>query len=119
MTKTIPTTIGVLIIILVAGVAGASVLLFSQDVEEEVVLEEKSFIEEDETDTGEEPEIEDDEKTELEIYPEAEPEPEKDEKIAEEEPEKDEKAMNVKIPLVDEDYKLFYMAKKYHTLQCP
>ncbi len=46
MTKTIPTTLGILIIVLVAGVAGASILLFNQDIEEDVVLEEETFIEE-------------------------------------------------------------------------
>ncbi len=63
MTKTIPTTVGVLIIVLVAGVAGASVLLFSQDAEEEVALEEETFVEEDEIITEDEPELEEDEKT--------------------------------------------------------
>ncbi len=48
MTKTIPTTIGVLIVVLVAGVAGASVLFFNQEVEEVVVLEEETFVEVDE-----------------------------------------------------------------------
>ncbi len=47
MTKTIPTTLGVLIIVLVAGVAGASVLFFNQEAEE-VALEEETFVEEDE-----------------------------------------------------------------------
>ncbi len=43
MTKTIPTTIGILIVVLVAGVAGASVLFFSQ--EDKVVLLLKEGIE--------------------------------------------------------------------------
>ncbi len=54
MTKTIPTTLGILIVLLFTGLAGASVLLFNQDVEEEVVLEEdmeegKYALENDET----------------------------------------------------------------------
>ncbi len=53
MTKTIPTTVGILIVVLVAGVAGASVLFFNQDTEEEVALEEETFIEEDEITTDE------------------------------------------------------------------
>ncbi len=48
MTKTIPTTLGILIILLVAGVAGASVLFFNQEIEEKVALEEETFFEEDE-----------------------------------------------------------------------
>ncbi len=47
MTKTIPTTIGILIILLVAGVAGASVLFFSQE-DKDVVLLEEGFYETDE-----------------------------------------------------------------------
>ncbi len=69
MTKTIPTTLGVLIIVLIAGVAGASVLFLSQEDEEEVILEEETFVEEDE------------------IITEDDPEPEEDEEIAEEESE--------------------------------
>ncbi len=47
MIKTIPTTVGILMVVLVAGVAGVSVLFFSQGFEEEVVPEEEASIEED------------------------------------------------------------------------
>ncbi len=78
MTKTITTIPGILIVLLVAGVAGASVLLFNQDVEEEVVLEEETFIEEDEIITEDGPEPEEDEKTETEPGPKPDPKPETD-----------------------------------------
>ncbi len=61
MQKQIPTTVGVLIIVLVAGVAGASVLFLSQDVEEEVAREEETFVEEDEITTEDDSEPEEDE----------------------------------------------------------
>jgi hypothetical protein len=47
MNKTIPTTIGILIIVLVAGVAGASVLFFNQKFEEESFVETDEIIVED------------------------------------------------------------------------
>ncbi len=43
MNKTIPTTIGILIVLLAAGIAGASVLLFNQEIEEMTLLEEDFF----------------------------------------------------------------------------
>ncbi len=61
MTKTIPTTIGILVVLLVAGVVGASVLFFVQEDEEEVILEEETFVEEDEIITEDEPELEEEE----------------------------------------------------------
>ncbi len=64
MTKTIPTTMGVLIIAFVAGIAGASVLLFSQE-EEEVVLEEETLIEESEIVEEDEVELEKKETTDI------------------------------------------------------
>ncbi len=48
MTKKIPTTLGILIILLVAGVAGASVLFFSQGVEEKTDTENHLTAEENE-----------------------------------------------------------------------
>ncbi len=56
MTKTIPTTLGILIVAFVAGVAGASVFFFGEEGETEVALEEETFIEEDEI--AEEDEVE-------------------------------------------------------------
>ncbi len=47
MNKTISTTIGTLIVLLVAGIAGASVLFFNQEIEEELALEEDSGLEAD------------------------------------------------------------------------
>ncbi len=63
MTKTIPTTLGILIVLLIAGVAGASVLFYSQE-EGEVVLVEETFVEEDEIITEDDPEPEEDEEIE-------------------------------------------------------
>ncbi len=62
MTKTIPTTLGILIIVLVAGMAGASVLFFNQEIEKEMAPE-KVFIEENEVATESEQMPEEDEKT--------------------------------------------------------
>jgi hypothetical protein len=55
MNKTMPTTIGILITVLVAGVAGASVLFFNQGLEEEIVSLEGDVFEIDKED---EPELE-------------------------------------------------------------
>ncbi len=87
MNKTISTTIGVLIVVLVAGVAGASVMFFNQDVEE-VAFKEEIFVEENKIVEEDYLELEGEKETEEEI----ESEPETD-------PEKDEKPMNIKIPL--------------------
>ncbi len=68
MTKTIPTTIGVLIIVLIAGVAGASVLLFNQDAEEEIDAEKHLTAEKDKAaDINEEGTIEEAYEEDLEI----------------------------------------------------
>ncbi len=75
MNKTISTALGVLVIILVAGVAGASVLFFSQDVEEEVAPEEETFVKEDEKSIEDYSEPEEDEKTETDSESEFEPDP--------------------------------------------
>ncbi len=64
MNKILSTRVGILIIILVAGVTGASVLLFSQNTEEEIVFEEEAFVEEDELITEEYPESEKEENKE-------------------------------------------------------
>ncbi len=65
MNKTISTTLGILIIILVTGVAGASVLLFNQGVEEQVALEEENFVKEDGVAREDSLELEEGEKTNL------------------------------------------------------
>ncbi len=57
MTKTIPTTLGILIIALVAGIAGASVLFFDQDARQEIKPEE-NFVNVDEIITKDDSEIE-------------------------------------------------------------
>ncbi len=57
MTKTIPTTVGILIILLVAGLAGASFLFFGQE-DEDVLSLEKDFYETDEVAKEDDVEIE-------------------------------------------------------------
>ncbi len=47
MNKQISTTIGILIVVFTAGLAGASVVLFNQEAGKEVILEEGSFSEKD------------------------------------------------------------------------
>ncbi len=68
MNKTIPTILGVLMILLVAGVTGVSVMFFSQDFKEVVVYEEESFIEEDETSTINNLKTEEDEFANWKVY---------------------------------------------------
>ncbi len=58
MNKTISTTVGILIIILVAGVAGASVLFFNQGTEEEFFIEGNEITAEEDTELEEDKEIE-------------------------------------------------------------
>ncbi len=64
MNKTISTASGILIVVLVAGIAGASVLFFNQDVEKKVILEEGIFSEKDKIVTKDDSGLEVDKKTE-------------------------------------------------------
>ncbi len=66
MNKQISTILGILIVVLVAGATGVSVMLFNQELEKEVILKEGTFIGKDEIVLEEDPEIEVDEKIEKE-----------------------------------------------------